>query len=85
MSLPHWIKWNKVKDKYVINNNMKCFEQVVKNTKAATVKNMSRGGDPSVTKAKRPFRGNTPSGSVVARGCGIVLGRKRKKTKGSVS
>jgi hypothetical protein len=60
-------------------------QQVVKNTKAATVKNMSRGGDPSVTKAKRPFRGNTPTGSVVARGCGIVLGRKRKKTKGSVS
>jgi len=46
---------------------------------------MSKGGDPSVTKAKRPFRGNTPPGSVVARGCGIVLGRKRKKTKGSVS
>ena len=27
MSLPHWIKWNKVKGKYEINNNMKCFEQ----------------------------------------------------------
>ena len=27
MSLPHWIKWNKVKGKYVINNNMDCFEQ----------------------------------------------------------
>jgi len=46
---------------------------------------MSRGGDPSATQAKRPFRGKTPSGTVVARGCGIVLGRKRKKTKGSVS
>ena len=32
MSLPHWIKWNKVKGKYVINNNMDCFEQSVKNT-----------------------------------------------------
>ena len=27
MSLPHWIKWNKVKGKYEINNNMDCFEQ----------------------------------------------------------
>jgi len=27
LSLPHWIKWNKVKGKYEINNNMKCFEQ----------------------------------------------------------
>jgi hypothetical protein len=27
MSLPHWIKWNKVKGKYEINNNMDCFKQ----------------------------------------------------------
>jgi|TARA_R110000803_G_scaffold94616_1_gene162300 hypothetical protein len=60
-------------------------QQVVKNTKAATVKNMSRGGDPSVTKAKRPFRGNTSPGSVVARGCGKVLTSRRKQTKGSVA
>jgi hypothetical protein len=32
LSLPHWIKWNKVKGMYEINNNMDCFEQVVKNT-----------------------------------------------------
>jgi len=27
LSLPHWIKWNKVKGMYEINNNMDCFEQ----------------------------------------------------------
>ena len=32
MSLPYWIKWNKVKGKYVINNDMECFEQSEKNT-----------------------------------------------------
>ena len=58
---------------------------VVKNTKTATVKYMSKGGDPSETTAKRPFRGKTPRGTVVARGCGAVLSSKRKKTKGSVS
>ena len=31
MSLPHWIKYSKVKGKYVINNNMKCFEQSIEN------------------------------------------------------
>ena len=31
MSLPHWIKWNKVKGKYEINNNMDCFEQSIEN------------------------------------------------------
>ena len=33
MSLPHWIKWNKVKGKYVINNDMECFEQKIRITK----------------------------------------------------
>ena len=60
-------------------------QKVVKNTKAATVTNMSTGGEPSTTRAKRAFRGKTPPGTVVARGCGVVLGRKSKKTKGSVS
>jgi len=60
-------------------------QQVVKNTKAATVRKMSRGGDPSVTKAKRPFNGKSISGTVVARGCGKVLTSKRKRTKGSVA
>tara|TARA_B110001454_G_scaffold124711_1_gene116370 strand:+ start:1162 stop:1419 length:258 start_codon:yes stop_codon:yes gene_type:complete len=27
LSLPHWIKYSKVKGKYEINNNMDCFEQ----------------------------------------------------------
>jgi hypothetical protein len=60
-------------------------QKVVKNTKAAMVTKMSKGGEPSTTRAKRAFRGNTPPGTVVARGCGVVLGSKRKKTKGSVS
>tara|TARA_R110002167_G_scaffold289888_1_gene494961 strand:- start:1612 stop:1986 length:375 start_codon:yes stop_codon:yes gene_type:complete len=59
-------------------------QKVVKNTKAATVK-MSRGGDPSVTRAKRPFNGKKIPGTVVARGCGKVLKSKRKRTKGSVA
>ena len=33
MSLPYWIKWNKVKGKYEINNNMDCFEQKIRITK----------------------------------------------------
>jgi len=60
-------------------------QQVVKNTKAATVTSMSRGGDPSATRAQRPFNGKKILGTVVARGCGKVLTSKRKRTKGSVS
>jgi len=40
LSLPHWIKWNKVKGKYEINNNMKCFEQSAKEIKKRHNKTM---------------------------------------------
>lgn len=35
-------------------------------------------------KPKRKFRGKPIKGTAVARGCGCVLPRKRKRTKGSV-
>ena len=41
MSLPHWIKWNKVKGKYEINNNMDCFEQSKKMVKISLTQNQS--------------------------------------------
>ena len=46
---------------------------------------MSSGGRVPETKAKRPFKGKTGSGTVVARGCGVVMANRRKKTKGAVS
>jgi len=36
------------------------------------------------TKPKRKFRGKSIAGTAVARGCGCVLPRRRKRTKGSV-
>ena len=58
---------------------------VVGNTPAAKVKKMSSGGRVPETKAKRPFNGKTGPRTVVARGCGVVMANRRKKTKGSVS
>ena len=58
---------------------------VVGNTPAAKVTKMSSGGRVPETKAKRPFKGKTGSGTVVARGCGVVMANRRKKTKGAVS
>tara|TARA_R100001440_G_scaffold39737_1_gene59254 strand:- start:3174 stop:3557 length:384 start_codon:yes stop_codon:yes gene_type:complete len=58
---------------------------VVGNTPAAKVKKMSSGGVIPSTKAKRPFKGKVKTGSVVARGCGMVMANRRKQTKGSVS
>ena len=56
---------------------------VVKNTKKATVKNMNDGGE--VTTSKRKFRGKPIKGTAVARGCGMVLPNRRKRTKGAVT
>jgi hypothetical protein len=58
-------------------------KQVVANTKAAKVKKMALGG--AVTTPKRPFNGKRVSGTAVARGCGVVMSNRRKRTKGSVS
>ena len=58
---------------------------MVGNTPAAKVTKMSSGGRVPETKAKRPFKGKTGSGTVVARGCGVVMANRRKKTKGAVS
>ena len=55
---------------------------VVSNTKKAKVRNMSLGGV-AETKPKRKFRGKKIPGTAVARGCGIVI--RRKRTKGAVS
>tara|TARA_Y100000401_G_scaffold103163_1_gene93968 strand:- start:1049 stop:1432 length:384 start_codon:yes stop_codon:yes gene_type:complete len=57
----------------------------VANTKPAKVTKMSSGGAVPETKAKRPFKGKVKTGSVVARGCGVVMADRRKQTKGSVS
>jgi len=57
----------------------------VANTKPAKVRKMASGGAIPETKAKRPFKGKTGSGAVVARGCGVVMANRRKKTKGAVS
>ena len=54
---------------------------VVKNTKKATVRNLNGGGR---TTPKRPFKGKKVAGSAVAKGCGIVMEGKRKRTKGAV-
>ena len=53
----------------------------VSNTKSAKVTKMGFGGQVPSTKAKRPFNGKTKKGSVVARGCGIVMPNRRKQTK----
>ena len=53
----------------------------VANTKSAKVTKMGFGGEVPSTKAKRPFNGKTKKGSIVARGCGIVMPNRRKQTK----
>jgi len=58
-------------------------KQVVANTKAAKVSKMAFGG--AVTTPKRPFNGKRVAGTAVARGCGVVMSNRRKRTKGSVS
>ena len=59
---------------------------VVANTKRAKVTNLKNGGTVGYeTKAKRPFRGKKVAGTAVARGCGVVMPDRRKRTKGSVS
>lgn len=60
-------------------------KQVVSNTKAAKVTRLACGGEVSATKAKRPFNGKSKPGTAVARGCGIILADRRKRTKGSVT
>tara|TARA_B100001093_G_scaffold439674_1_gene439743 strand:+ start:510 stop:890 length:381 start_codon:yes stop_codon:yes gene_type:complete len=59
---------------------------VVPNTRAAKVRKMGNGGVAvPTTTAKRPYKGKTIPGSVVARGCGAVMSGRRKITTGSVS
>ena len=59
---------------------------VVANTKRAKVTNLKNGGAVGYeTKAKRPFRGKKVAGTAGARGCGVVMADRRKRTKGSVS
>jgi len=57
---------------------------VVKNTKKAEVKNLKYGGEIQTTKPKRPFKGKTKKGTVVAKGCGAVMEDRRKRTQGAV-
>ena len=57
---------------------------VVSNTKKAKVRNMSLGGVVE-TKSKRKFTGKKIPGTAVARGCGMVMANRRKRTKGAVS
>jgi len=57
---------------------------VVKNTKKAEVKNLKNGGEIQTTKPKRPFKGKTKKGTVVAKGCGAVMEDRRKRTQGAV-
>ena len=52
---------------------------VVSNTKASKVTNLANGG-----RDKRPFKGKKIAGTAVARGCGMVMPNRRKRTKGSV-
>ena len=59
-------------------------KQVVSNTKAAKVKKMATGGVVE-TRPKRPFRGKSKPGTAIARGCGMVMNNRRKRTKGSVT
>ena len=57
---------------------------VVKNTKAAEVKNLKNGGEIKTTKPKSPFRGKSKKGTAVAKGCGAIMPDRRKRTKGAV-
>jgi|TARA_R100000329_G_scaffold40531_1_gene37912 hypothetical protein len=59
-------------------------KKVVSNTKAATVR-MALGGAVPTTKSKRPFNGKRINGTAVARGCGMVMSNRRKRTSGSVT
>ena len=56
---------------------------VVSNTKKAKVKGYSLGGDIEINGAKRPYQGKNKKGEAVAKGCGIVMGSRRKSTKGA--
>tara|TARA_R100000700_G_C3117865_1_gene108122 strand:+ start:268 stop:651 length:384 start_codon:yes stop_codon:yes gene_type:complete len=58
---------------------------VVKNTKKAEVKFAEKGGEIKQTKSKRPFRGKAKKGTAVARGCGVIMANRRKRTKGAVT
>lgn len=58
---------------------------VVKNTKKAEVKFAEKGGEIKQTKAKRPFKGKAKKGTAVARGCGVIMSNRRKRTKGAVT
>jgi hypothetical protein len=58
---------------------------VVKNTKKAEVKFAEKGGEIKQTKSKRPFRGKAKKGTAVARGCGVIMSNRRKRTKGAVT
>ena len=53
---------------------------VVSNTKPAKVRNLEKGGP-----VKRPFRGKKVAGTAVARGCGVIMANRRKRTKGAVT
>ena len=57
----------------------------VKNTKAAEVKFAKKGGEIKQTKPKRPFKGKAKKGTAVARGCGVIMSNRRKRTKGAVT
>lgn len=57
----------------------------VLNTKAAKVKSMSKGEVVPETRPKRRFRGKAQPGTAVARGCGVVMKNRRKRTKGAVT
>ena len=61
-------------------------KKVVSNTKAAKVRKLASGGAiiPE-TKSKRKFNGKKVPGTAVARGCGAVMSKRRKRTAGSVS
>ena len=58
---------------------------VVKNTKKAEVKFAEKGGEIKQTKSKRPFKGKAKKGTAVARGCGVIMANRRKRTKGAVT
>ena len=58
---------------------------VVKNTKKAEVKFAEKGGEIKQTKSKRPFKGKAKKGTAVARGCGVIMSNRRKRTKGAVT
>lgn len=59
-------------------------QTVVANTKKAKVRNLNSGGVIETT-SKRKFRGKKIPGTAVARGCGVVMSNRRKRTKGAVT